>query len=376
MSKFLLLTSFGVALLLVVGCGSQPVTIGLITPLSGNNAADGAELKRAAELATDHFLVDGKKVVVKVGDGACNAATSTATATELVEKDIKYILGGYCSGETLGAATVTEPANVILLSGSSTSPQITDVGDFVFRTSAPGTQRGTVMANLANSLGYKRLFVVHESTPYATDLANVFRNRVTEHGIELAGFETYPQNDPDFSAIIAKLRTADFDALYFVPQSLHNGEKFGEALQATNISVQILGNQILFSPTIARTGGPFANIYVAEVLLEEDAPLIAEFKQRWREKYGEEVMPTTATLFHYLTHYEGVKLITELIERCGDNTACARDHLYSIRNRETSFGTYSFDNNGDPFGFRFGIYRLQGNNFELIDTVLTGTTAP
>ena len=52
----------------------------------------------------------------------------------LIDK-VKVIIGGVCSGETLGAAPITEAGKVILISPSATSPDITKAGDFVFRHS-------------------------------------------------------------------------------------------------------------------------------------------------------------------------------------------------------------------------------------------------
>ena len=45
--------------------------------------------------------------------------------------NVKVIIGGVCSGETLSSAITAN--KVLLISPSATSPDITKAGDFVFR---------------------------------------------------------------------------------------------------------------------------------------------------------------------------------------------------------------------------------------------------
>ena len=68
---------------------------------------------------------------------------------------VKVILGGICSGETLAAAPITEAAKVILLSPSATSPDITNAGDYVFRTIPSDANAGRISAQTAIKNGLK-----------------------------------------------------------------------------------------------------------------------------------------------------------------------------------------------------------------------------
>ena len=121
---------------------------------SGDGAVDGIPLQRAVTLAVNEINlaggIQGQNVEVVWEDGKCEARAATAAAQKLVTMDaVRVIFGGVCSSETLAMAPMTEGAKVILLSPSSTSPDITTAGDFVFRTAASDALAGRVAAQYA-----------------------------------------------------------------------------------------------------------------------------------------------------------------------------------------------------------------------------------
>ena len=67
-------------------------------------------------------------------DGLCDGKGATNAVQKLINIDgVKIIIGGVCSGETLGAAPLAESSKVILFSPGSGSPDITNAGDYIFR---------------------------------------------------------------------------------------------------------------------------------------------------------------------------------------------------------------------------------------------------
>src|SRR3989338_8967946 len=147
------------------GSGALPqgsVKIGVVVPLTGNKAAYGIPLRRAAELALEEINmgggIAGKPLEAVWEDGKCEAKDATAAAQKLINVDgVKIIFGGVCSSETLAMAPLTEAAKVLVVSPSATSPDITAAGDYIFRTAPSDAAAGSVAAEYASTkMGAKK----------------------------------------------------------------------------------------------------------------------------------------------------------------------------------------------------------------------------
>src|SRR3989344_5643530 len=127
--------------------------IGVMAPLTGDGAAYGLPIQKAIKIAIDEVNakggVNGVKLEPIYEDSKCNPKDGNAAAQKLVNVDkVKVIIGGACSGETLGAAPITGASKVVLLSPSATSPDITTKGgDYTFRVAPSDAYAGIVAAN-------------------------------------------------------------------------------------------------------------------------------------------------------------------------------------------------------------------------------------
>ena len=168
--------------------------IGVMLPLTGDAAAVGLPEQRGVKIAIDEMNakggINGRKLEAIYEDSKCNPKDGNAAAQKLVNIDkVKVIIGGTCSGETLGASPITEANKVILISPSATSPDITKSGDFVFRLAPSDAYAGVVASDYAfKELNAKKAAVVSESTDYAQGLRRVFKENFAKLGYLLAKF--------------------------------------------------------------------------------------------------------------------------------------------------------------------------------------------
>src|SRR3989344_8626278 len=85
--------------------------IGVMLPLTGDGAAYGLPIRKSLQIAVDEINanggVNGKKLEPVYQDSKCNPKDGNAAAQTLINIDkVKVIIGGICSGETLGAASL------------------------------------------------------------------------------------------------------------------------------------------------------------------------------------------------------------------------------------------------------------------------------
>src|SRR5258708_2502441 len=141
----------GLAIVLAASCAGAPafaqetVKIGLIEPLTGGVAFDGASFVKGAQLAgrqiNDAGGVLGKKLELVVADGVCKPADSVSAAEKLITSDkVPVMIGAFCSGATQAVMPVAERSKVPLVTGTSSLPKLTETGNkWFFRNTEKDT---------------------------------------------------------------------------------------------------------------------------------------------------------------------------------------------------------------------------------------------
>ncbi|MBM2817656.1 MAG: Extracellular ligand-binding receptor [Parcubacteria group bacterium] len=207
----------------------EPIKIGVILPLTGDAATIGESLKNTITIAIEEINgsggVENRLLEMIYEDGKCGGLASASAAQKLINIDkVKFIIGGACSGETLGSAPIAESSKVVLLSPVSSSPDITNAGDYVFRNFASDASSGNEIAEAIIDIGHKKVAVISEQTDYSQALRKVFEKRFTELSGTITTSETYTTNTRDFRTQLTKIKNTLPDAIYLVPQTPQSGE--------------------------------------------------------------------------------------------------------------------------------------------------------
>ncbi|MDP2624995.1 MAG: ABC transporter substrate-binding protein [Candidatus Peregrinibacteria bacterium] len=360
--KYLLtLLSIG-ALLVIAGCtggdtssvSGEPeenvITIGGIQPLTGDGASYGIEMQRVAEIAladvNEAWTEEGMELVIQWEDGGCNGNDASTAAQKLVDVNkVEVIFGGFCSSETLAAAPITEEAGVILLSGGSSSPDITDAGDYVFRTWPSDAFQGSILAKLANELGYTTVAIISEQQDYTLGISTVF----TEEFEALGGTvieETFLSEDTDFKTQLTKLNNEGADAIFINAQTPIKGEVIIKQIQELGIDGPFLLNDGVGTNTEVLTSYSefLEGAYTATVQIDENADEMIQLQTTYNELYGEDL---TSTVYAAST-YDAVWILANALTEVGNDADAIRDYLNTLEGYNGLMGNISFDENGDP----------------------------
>ncbi len=222
--RLVLLTATVVVCLLLSACGGGPksIKIGVLLDSSGDLGVYGAPMRDAVNLAAYQInqaggLLKGKQVEVVYQDSATDPSVAVKAAEQLVKGDkVKAIIGSTASGVTLQVAkSVTVPAQVVLMSPSATSPEITSLqdNDFVFRTVVSDAAQGVVLARLANEKSYAIVAVVYINNAYGRGLAQVFKDSFDKLGKGAVVMIPHESGQTDFTDELNKVREAGAKAV-------------------------------------------------------------------------------------------------------------------------------------------------------------------
>jgi branched-chain amino acid transport system substrate-binding protein len=351
----------GILLSLMVilsGCGGditgdavkeKAIKIGFIGPLTGDTALFGTSWRDGALLAVEEINaadgINGKKLELVSEDGFCKAKEATTAVQKLIDIDkVQAIVGGSCSAETLAAAPMADEAKVVMMSHSSTNPQITKSGDYIFRACPSDSLQGEIMADLMFSKGFRKVAVMYATSDYNIGLRDVFTKRFTELGGEIVISEAHEQDSKDVRTQITKVKAAKPEAIYLVPYPA-DGVIALKQIKELKLDVPLFAPEVLSSAQLITDAGKEATegLIVSAPKFDESERKAEEFLQKFDERFGykPEVPAFSANA------YDIVYLFADAMKEGKMTGTEIKDFLYTVKGYDGAGGKLTIDENGD-----------------------------
>src|SRR5882724_9549998 len=208
----------------LVFAGAAPAAdllMGVAGPLTGPNAAFGAQLRKGAEQAAADINaaggVLGSKIVLSFGDDVSDPKQGVSVANKFVGDGVTYVVGHFNSGVSIPASEVYSENGVLEITPSATNPVFTERGLWdTFRTCGRDDQQGGVAGKwIADNEKDKKIAVLHDKTPYGQGLADETKKAMNAAGTTEVMYEGINVGDNDFSALISKMKEAGVEVVYF-----------------------------------------------------------------------------------------------------------------------------------------------------------------
>lgn len=379
MRKRLWFFCIGVALL--AGCATQPtvsdvgngvvkkdlwtIKIGVIIPLSWPGASYGQDALHGYQYIVDTVNaaggIDGRQIELIVEDGKCSGKDATAAVQKLINIDkLAVIAGGACSSETLAAGKIAQEQGVVMVSALSSSPDISQVGDYIFRY-WNDLDAGKTMLNYLQKQNTKTIGIIYENTDYASAYASVIRKWFAG---AIVLDQKYQSDEKDFSLLAKKIEdyVNQLDALVYIPQTPDTAIPFIKALSDEWLW-ETLRLKILWTETVS-TEQAIATLWslmdgvttVKFAGLDELGQTARDFSQPFLDDY----QVLSADIFVALSA-ESMQLIIDSIKAAGYDSAGIKSYLASItqkKPRSTFFGPLYFNELGDGQGIPFSVARV------------------
>ena len=175
------IATLGVALsfaFALAGSATAQVKFGVGGPITGPNAATGAQMKNGVEQAVADINAAGgmlgNKLTVEFGDDVSDPKQGVSVANNFSADGVKFVIGHYNSGVTIPASEVYQENGILQITPASTNPKVTERGMWnIFRTCGRDDQQGKVAGGyiLAHFKG-KKIAFVHDKTTYGKGLAD------------------------------------------------------------------------------------------------------------------------------------------------------------------------------------------------------------
>jgi branched-chain amino acid transport system substrate-binding protein len=221
MRKSLLSAVALTALVAFSGSAWADIMIGVAGPITGPNAAFGAQLQKGAEQAAADINaaggINGEKIVLSVGDDVSDPKQGISVANKFVADGVKFVVGHFNSSVSIPTSEVYVENGILQITPASTNPTFTERGLWnTFRTCGRDDQQGAVAGGyLAAEFKDAKIAVIHDKTTYGQGLADETKKAMNAAGVTEAMYEGVNVGDKDFSALIAKMKEAGVTVVYF-----------------------------------------------------------------------------------------------------------------------------------------------------------------
>jgi branched-chain amino acid transport system substrate-binding protein len=355
--KKLLLGSIALgAVIAFSGVASAQIKIGVGAPLTGPNAAFGAQIKNGAEQAAADINaaggINGQKVEIVLGDDASDPKQGVSVANKFAGDGVKFVVGHFNSGVTIPASDAYAEHGTLMITPAATNPQVTERGLWnTFRICGRDDQQGAVAAEyIAKHFKDKKIAVIHDKTTYGKGLADETLKGLQKAGIKEVLYEGVNAGEKDFSALVSKIKSAGADYVYW--GGLHTeGGLIVRQMRDQGVNAVLISGDGIVTAEFATIGGP--GVEGTLMTFAPDPQKRAEAAEVIKKFEAKNFKPEAYTLYSY----SGVQLIADGIKRAGSTdskkvAAALRDGTAT----KTVLGDLSFDKKGDITRIDYTMY--------------------
>ena len=324
-----------------LAAGADPVTVGMITTLSGGGAGLGVDVRDGFQLALTMAGTDAIHLVIE--DDAQRPEQAVQIADRMIQSERADILTGIIwSNLAMAVVPAVTAQDVIYISpnagpsplaGAACSPNY-------FNAAWQNDMLHEAAGAYAGELGYANTFLLAPNYPAGTDALTGFKRRYQG---TIAG-EIYTQlGQTDFAAEIAQIRASGADSVFiFLPGGM--GISFMRQYAQSGVDLPIVSAGFSFSQDVLPAMGAAAlGVYnTSQWSPDLDNAANAAFVAAFREAYGRSPSLYASQGFDTANLILSALAVADVSDREAFRAALHAADFDSVR------GDFAFGNNNHP----------------------------
>jgi branched-chain amino acid transport system substrate-binding protein len=286
------------------------------------------------------------------------------------------VVGPQMSGSGKAMSPIASAADLMLITPSSTNPDITDpnfasqyrpAGKAVyFRTVTTDAFQGPYMANYAAEvLGVRSVYVLDDTGAYGEGIANSFEAQAKAKGVNVMGHDKLNPKESDYTTILTKIKAMSPDALYYggVQQA---GVKLAKQANDVMPNMPKMGGDGMYSTSFPQDAGLAAENWYATIAAPDtiDEPQAQDWVAKYKSKYG------ASPQDYALTAYDAVLVIDDTVSRLlNDGMPITRSNVRDyaqVTSLPTLQGVISFDGNGDLKDKIISVFQIKDSLYKYV----------
>lgn len=346
---------------------SEEILVGVLLPVTGNNATDGKDMLNAMQMAAEKINndggVNGKKLKLEVADDACDPQMATTAANKLVSMKVTAVVGGYCSGSTLPASGVFNNAKIPMIVAAANSSELPAQGyEGLFLINGLVPDQAKTGADYFKEKGANNIVIIHDNSAYAKNLADFAQKSVEENGGKVIGFEAINPEEKDFGSLMTKLKSLNPDGTYFTGYYAAGGLMMKQ-FKEKGVSGYFMVGDGSYSPDIIDIAGAdnAEGLLVTATPTANFIPGADEFVKEYKSKH-KDLSPGPFSALSY----NGMNLLADALKRA--NSTSSEDITKALKETKAFEGigqTIEFNDQNSLNQSNFHVMKVVSGDFTL-----------
>lgn len=332
----------------------EPVRVGSVFAMTGAGAEENSPNYRIVKLAAGKINaaggVLGRPLEIVEFDTMSTALGARQAAHDAVKAGVVAVVGPSWSSQAMAMGPVLQQAGIPMLGATTTAPDVTAIGDCIFRVCYTDALQARVLARFARQdLGAASTVVVTiAGDVYSEGLSAGFAKHFKALGGTVVGQERYLQDAMDFAVQVEAVRRAAPD-LVFVPGYTRDSGLLLKQARGAGLDMPFLGGDgwtaLEHYPYLDPAKGE--NYYVSHWHPGDTSPTSREFVDLLRREFGPDALGSIDA--GNANAYDALCLVADAIRRAASaEPAAIRDALAATDGFPGVTGTISFRGSRDP----------------------------
>ena len=291
---------------------ADPFKIGVLVPMTGATAGDGARLLKAHELAAKEIneaggikSLGGAKIELVVADTQSKPEVGRSETERLISRaGTPVVMGAWASAVTIPSMQVAERYRTPFIVTSAVTDSITEQKlQFIFRVSPKGSWAAKDVVDFIGFVRKKgtkidKVALAYEDGPFGQTVSKGYKAGLPEQGIAIVAEETFRTGSPDLSTQAAKLKASGADLVLIVCY-VDDESVLLRALAAQQYKPLVLGyGGGHVHPTLLKLGPLVEGAFgVVEWMEDVKKPASEAFVKAYKAAYGDAPLSNAAQAY-------------------------------------------------------------------------------
>lgn len=353
------------ALFFFAACNNKKddIKLGVIAPLTGNDADYGFYMQSGLELALEQINARNEKTKIDLifRDDQANSSLAMSGFKYLNEiKHVPLIFGPAMSGTSRALKDEANRNKIVLFSSISTNDSLRYAGEYYFRNIARNEyQVKSIAEYFVNDKKLKNAAVLVENTPNGINMSNGFDNYFTKLGGVISISDYYDERQSDFRNVINKINKYKFDFLLIAGGTVDALALITKQLRESGNDAVIVTGDGFQGESIIQIAGKAANGVISTRPAVQDTTNMRyqEFVKVYQAKFKKYPGAYAVLSYDALMHvYEAIKNID------GEVTGESLKNSLIKTSYDGINGNYQFDSEGEV-NKPYGIFEYQNGSY-------------
>lgn len=292
---------------------------GVLAPLTGPDAVNGATQKKGVDLAIEHVnasnLLHGGKLEAIFADNQADPTVTVSAFNQLIRVNkVPVSLTSY-SGPTLAIAPIAERTRTPLINIGAVTPELADASHYLFNAVPLVSEQALAATNYAvHERDAHRIALYYSSNDLGKGTEKLFESLVDKAGGTFVGSVAFDPKSTEYRATLSKLSSLHPDAVFVTSTANQTGNIIHQAASQGFHTIW-MGYQSFGHKATLEVGGADAEggLYTTTSTIDPTThttyPATEEFESEFHKKYGD----SEAIDYTVYSNYQAVQLLAHAI---------------------------------------------------------------